>query len=156
VAGTQHLEAVAGGRWLGDSVCEVVITSPDANWLRTFTRALLLDRVVARCHDFQVVRTTFLDGDELQEDQEARVHLHTRELLVEHIVRATRDAHYCGNPCVLVLPVSGGSADYLVWVREQTREPIFRHVPPAIADDNENLVELWSVPSPPVRSCAQV
>ena len=113
-----------------DGVCEVVIAAPDANWLRFFTRALLVDHIVARCHDFQVVRTTFLDGDELQEDQEARAHLHTKRSLVDHIVQATRDAHYCGNPCVLAMPVTGGSADYMAWVLRQTRDPLFRQVPP--------------------------
>ena len=118
----------AGG---DDAVCEVAITATDANWLRSFTRALVLDHVAARCHNFQVVHTTFMDGDEVQEDQEARVHLHTRRSLVEHIAQLVTGAGRSALPCVLALPVCGGDSAYLAWVLEQTAAPTLRRPPAA-------------------------
>jgi len=43
---------------------------------------------------------------------------------VEETVSALWEIHSYSVPCFVVLPIQGGSPDYLAWVREQTEKPV--------------------------------
>lgn len=101
-------------------ICEVVITADNADWLAEFTRALVTDRLAACGHNIQVIRSIYRWEGEVQDDQEARVNLHTRLDLVDTIVeRANRDHPY-DVPCVIALPVVSGNPEYVAWVLGET------------------------------------
>ena len=56
----------------------------------------------------------------VQRDEEALLLAKTRRELVEAVVRTVRELHSYELPCVTVLPIQGGFADYLAWVAEET------------------------------------
>jgi periplasmic divalent cation tolerance protein len=101
-------------------ICEVVITAESAEWLAGFTRALVDDRLVACGHHIQVIRSIYRWDGALQDDQEARVNLHTRLDLVDTIVERARADHPYDVPCVIALPVVAGNPDYIAWVVTET------------------------------------
>lgn len=58
-----------------------------------------------------------------QRDSECVMILKTRGTLAEQVIERVRKLHPYTNPALLVLPVAGGSQDFLRWIEEQTAEP---------------------------------
>jgi periplasmic divalent cation tolerance protein len=102
-----------------DDVCEMVITADDEGWLIDFTRSLVADRLAA-CGHHQPIRSVFRWQGSMQEERETRVALHTRQSLVDTIIERVTGAHPYDVPCVIALPVVGGSPAYLAWVLAET------------------------------------
>jgi periplasmic divalent cation tolerance protein len=58
-----------------------------------------------------------------QRDSETVMIIKTRTALAEAAIAQARKLHPYSNPALVVLPVSGGSDDFLRWIVEQTRRP---------------------------------
>jgi periplasmic divalent cation tolerance protein len=105
---------------MNDEVCEVVITGPSQEWVAAFTRQLVDDRLVACGHIIPVIRSIYRWEDNVHDETEARVALHTRRSLICAIVdRANRDHPY-DVPCVIALPIVDGNPVYVDWVLNET------------------------------------
>ena len=105
---------------MSGDVCEVIITAGEWEWLRSFARALVEERLCACAHGLASIRSVYRWGGRINDEEEARVALHTRIDLVPRIVERTAQAHPYEVPCVIALPVVGGNPDYLEWVRSET------------------------------------
>jgi periplasmic divalent cation tolerance protein len=105
-----------------EEFCEVVVTADDAEWLAGFTRMLVEERLAA-CGHVGSIRSVYRWDDALHDGPEARVGLHTRRSLVPAIVARTRELHPYDVPCVIALPLVGGSPDYLRWLAAETEAP---------------------------------
>jgi len=104
-----------------EEYCEVVVTAEDADWLATFTRTLVGERLAACGHNLQAIRSVYRWQGEVHDEPEARVALHTRRSLVPAIVARTVELHPYDVPCVIALPLVGGNPAYLRWIAEETR-----------------------------------
>ena len=102
-----------------DDVVEVVITAPRGQWLPDFTRDLVRNGVAACGHHCDI-RAVYSWQAQVQDEPETRVALHTTAARVPDIEERLRAQHPYDVPCLLVLPVLGGSADYLEWVRRSS------------------------------------
>jgi periplasmic divalent cation tolerance protein len=102
-----------------EEFCEVVVTADDADWLAGFTRTLVEERLAA-CGHVGAIRSIYWWNGAVQDGPEARVGLHTRRSLVPAIVARTRELHPYAVPCVIALPLVGGSPDYLRWLAAET------------------------------------
>jgi len=100
--------------------CEVVITADDAEWLESFTRALVEDRLAACGQIVPGIRSTYRWKGAVEAATESRVALHTRAELVPAIVERTQRAHPYEVACVIALPIRAASPDYLVWIEQET------------------------------------
>jgi periplasmic divalent cation tolerance protein len=105
------------------AICEVVITAPDAGWLREFTRRLVEERLAACGQNVTEVRSIFRWEGRMHDEPEARVMLHTRQSLVPEIIRIVRKEHPYDVPCVLATLITQANPDYRAWVLESTRAP---------------------------------
>jgi periplasmic divalent cation tolerance protein len=105
---------------MAEDVCEVVITADREEWLVGFTRSLVAEGLAACGQHLTPVRSVYRWQGEIQQDTETRVALHTRANLVPAILERVGREHPYDVPCVLVLPVVGGSPAYLDWVRAET------------------------------------
>lgn len=56
-------------------------------------------------------------------DAEVVMLVKTRRSLADRVVAAIRGRHPYDNPALIVLPVDGGSADYIRWLLERTENP---------------------------------
>jgi periplasmic divalent cation tolerance protein len=101
-------------------ICEVVITAGSADWLAEFTKALVTERLAACGHNIQVIRSIYRWDGKVQDEQEARVNLHTRLDLVDAIVERANRYHPYNVPCVIALPVVNGNPAYVAWVLAET------------------------------------
>jgi periplasmic divalent cation tolerance protein len=106
-----------------EDVVEVVVTGPDAEWLAGYTRTLVGERLAACGHQLAAIRSVYRWEGRVHDDPEARVALHTRRSLVPAVVARTAELHPYDVPCVIALPLAGGSPDYLRWVVAETRAP---------------------------------
>jgi len=101
-------------------VCEIVITGPSQEWVAAFTRQLVDDRMAACGHIIPVMRSIYRWEDNVHDETETRVALHTRRSLISAIVdRANRDHPY-DVPCVIALPIVDGNPAYVDWVLNET------------------------------------
>ena len=101
-------------------LCEVVITAPDPDWLRDFTRSLVSERLASNVHNFAPVESTYRWVGEVHDRTEGRAALHTRRSLIPAIVERATDAHPYDVPSISARPIHDGSPTYLAWIREQT------------------------------------
>jgi len=103
-----------------EECCEVVVTAADADWLAGFTRTLVEERLAACGHLQGAIRSVYRWEGAVHDEPEARVALHTRRSLVDAVVARTAELHPYDVPCVIALPLAGGSPAYLRWVLDQT------------------------------------
>jgi periplasmic divalent cation tolerance protein len=99
---------------------EVVITAPDPEWLKNFSRKLIEDRLCASAHNFTPVRSLYRWRGEIYERTEGRVSLHTRTARIAEIVERAKREHPYEVPGVSARPITGGNPDYLAWIAQET------------------------------------
>jgi periplasmic divalent cation tolerance protein len=102
-------------------LCEVVITAPDPNWLRDFTRTLVRERLCSSVHNFTPVQSTYRWRGEIHDRTEGRASLHTRRDLVPEIVRRAKETHPYEVPGISARPIYDGNPEYLAWIAAETR-----------------------------------
>jgi periplasmic divalent cation tolerance protein len=103
-----------------EEICEIVITAPDAEWLATFTRRLVEDRLVAGAHVIESVRSIYRWTDEVQDTHEARVALRTRRSLFTAVLARVKAEHPYLVPSVNALPIVASNPEYRTWVLQET------------------------------------
>jgi periplasmic divalent cation tolerance protein len=101
-------------------LCEVILTAPDADWLKAFSRQLIEDRLRASAHNFQPVQSVYRWRGKVHERPEGRVSLHTSRTRVPEIVARAKEQHPYEVPGISVRPIDGGNPDYLAWMAAET------------------------------------
>jgi periplasmic divalent cation tolerance protein len=82
---------------------------------------VLLDAKLAACVNIFPPMTSLYEWEgKLETSRETAVLIKTRRHLAEKLVETARPLHPYTVPCFLVIPVQGGNADFLDWVRGQT------------------------------------
>ncbi len=99
----------------------VYSTFPDEASARAVAEALV-DAKLAACVNIHPPMTSVYEWQGSRESaSEVAVFIKTRRALANAAIAAARPLHPHTVPCFLTLAVEGGSADYLAWLREQTR-----------------------------------
>ena len=81
----------------------------------------LVERGLAACVNiFASMTAIYIWEGKRQCETEAAMLIKTRAELAEQVVAEARKLHPYSNPALVVLPVAGGSADFLRWIGEQT------------------------------------
>lgn len=84
----------------------------------------LVERRLAACVNILAGMTSiYVWEGKLQREAEVPMLIKTRARLADAVVDAVRAAHPYQNPALLVLPVCGGAAAFLDWVRDETAAP---------------------------------
>ncbi len=84
----------------------------------------LVDRRLAACVNIWPAITAIYHWQGKREQgAEAAMIIKTRAALADRVIAAARGMHPYANPALLVIPVIGGSADYLRWIGEETEAP---------------------------------
>jgi periplasmic divalent cation tolerance protein len=101
--------------------CFVYITAPDKAAALTIGRALVDARLAACANVFDGMTSVYRWQGRVQEDGEAVLIAKTREDLVPALTEKVRALHSYECPCVVALPVVGGSQPFLDWIEAETR-----------------------------------
>jgi len=84
----------------------------------------LVDRGLAACVNVLPGMTAiYVWEGKRQREAEAVMIIKTRADLAETAIAEARKLHPYSNPALVVLPIDGGSQDFLRWIGEQTQKP---------------------------------
>jgi periplasmic divalent cation tolerance protein len=84
----------------------------------------LVDRGLAACVNiFPGMTAIYMWEGKREKGSEAAMIIKTRESLAHTVIAEARKLHPYSNPAFVVLPVVGGSEDFLRWIGEQTAKP---------------------------------
>ncbi len=84
----------------------------------------LVDRGLAACVNiFDGMTSIYIWQGKRERGTEAAMLIKTRASLAQQAITEARKLHPYTNPAFLVLPVSGGSEDFMRWIAEQTAKP---------------------------------
>jgi periplasmic divalent cation tolerance protein len=85
---------------------------------------ILVDRGLAACVNiFPGMTAIYVWEGKRQREAETAMILKTRAALADTVVAEARKLHPYSNPAFVILPVAGGSADFLRWIADQTAQP---------------------------------
>ena len=108
----------------GNEFCFVYSTFPDAESALVVGRTLVERKLAACVNIYPPMTSVYVWQGKQEETQEVAAFIKTRRSLVDSAVAAARPLHPYSTPCFLVLPISGGSDDYLAWARSQTERSL--------------------------------
>ena len=101
---------------------EVTVTAPDAAWLRELCRQLVDARLASSAHVIHPITSIYRWRDAVHETTEARAFLRSRQELLDQLTAYVIERHPYDVPNVTAVPIVGGNADYLTWLRTETTE----------------------------------
>lgn len=96
------------------------VTAASGEEAEQIGRALVEARLAACANILPGMSSIYWWEGKLERASEAVLILKTRADLVEKATEAVKARHSYRCPCVIVLPVEGGNADYLNWLRRET------------------------------------
>ena len=95
-------------------------TFPTAEAAAEAGHELVAARLAACVNIIPGMRSIYRWEGKIAQDSEAVMIIKTRASLAEAAIAATRQRHSYTNPALLVVPIEGGSADYLGWLMQET------------------------------------
>ena len=100
----------------------VLITASNKDEAATIGK-VLVDECFAACVNIvPEVRSLFSWEGKTQDEQEALLIIKSRLPLLEQLIARVKSLHSYTVAEVIALPIVGGSADYLNWLREATKK----------------------------------
>lgn len=103
-----------------DKAVLIYSTFPDAAAAEAVGGYLVDQRLAACVNIIPGMTSIYRWQGERQRDSEAVMIIKTRAALAEAAIAAGRERHPYTNPAFVVLPVEGGAAAYLDWLRAET------------------------------------
>jgi periplasmic divalent cation tolerance protein len=104
-----------------DKAVLVYATFPDPATAEAIGGRLLDAGLVACVNILPGMTSIYVWQGQRHRDSECAAIMKTRAALAEQVVAEARRLHPYENPALVVLPVAGGSADFLAWISAQTR-----------------------------------
>ena len=93
------------------------ITTKDKEQARNIGRALVTKRLAACVNILDAMESLYWWEGKIDESREAVLIAKTDRALVDKLTAVVKSLHSYDCPCVLVLPVQGGSEPYLAWLK---------------------------------------
>jgi periplasmic divalent cation tolerance protein len=100
----------------------VYMTAPNPEEAERIGR-ILVERGLAACVNvLGSIRSIYRWAGDIQTDTETAFIAKTADALVPALTEAVLELHPYEVPCVVALPITGGSAAFLGWIDEETRK----------------------------------
>ncbi|MEV0443164.1 divalent-cation tolerance protein CutA [Streptomyces spectabilis] len=99
--------------------CAVLITAPDAEWLASFVRELVSDRLCA-AGNIAPIRSIYRWEGEVHDAREALAILRTVPNRVPEIMERTQSEHPYVVPSIITMPINDATPEYRAWIIEQS------------------------------------
>jgi periplasmic divalent cation tolerance protein len=97
----------------------VYITAGEMEEAQRIGRTLVEKRLAACANLVEKMHSIYWWENEIHEDDEVILIAKTKATLLPHLVQEVKALHSYDCPCVVALPVLGGNADYLEWIRNE-------------------------------------
>jgi periplasmic divalent cation tolerance protein len=102
----------------------IYATFPSADEAERIGGALVDQRLAACVNILPGMTAIYVWEGKRNRDSEAAMIIKTRASLATAAIAEGRKLHLYSNPAFVVLPIEGGSADFLAWIETQTQRGI--------------------------------
>lgn len=103
------------------SALVVYMTASDADEAGRIGRMLVERRLAACVNVLGPIRALYRWEGAIHDEGEVAFIAKTEDDRLDELMQAVRQAHSYDTPCIVALPLAGGDARFLDWVRDQTR-----------------------------------
>lgn len=86
-------------------------------------RRLVEERLAACVNIIPSIKSFYHWEGSLEEDEESVLLVKTTSELTQQIIKRVRELHSYDNPCIISIPITGGSRDYLEWLNNEVKKP---------------------------------
>ncbi len=94
----------------------VYITCPDFACAKNLANQLLKEKLIACANVFEKIHSMYVWKEELINSTESVIIAKTNSKLYDKLQRFVINLHPYECPCVVAMPISHGSEDFLTWV----------------------------------------
>ncbi|HSD50302.1 MAG TPA: divalent-cation tolerance protein CutA [Candidatus Methylomirabilis sp.] len=98
----------------------VLVTCPGRKGGETIARTLVQERLAACVNVVPNLTSTYRWEEKIRRDAETLLIIKTRRIRLPALIRRVRDLHPYTIPEIVALPLVGGWAPYLSWLRDST------------------------------------
>lgn len=106
---------------MGADALIVYMTAADADEAARIGKALVDKRLAACVNILGPIRSLYRWDGEVQDDAEVAFIAKTTDARLDELTAEVNRLHSYDLPCVVALPLAGGSAAFLNWIAEQTQ-----------------------------------
>ncbi|CAN0838822.1 Protein CutA, chloroplastic [Linum grandiflorum] len=100
----------------------VYVTVPNREAGKKLAHSIVKERLAACVNIVPGIESVYEWKGEIQTDSEELLIIKTRESLLESLTEHVKANHEYDTPEVISLPITGGSTEYLEWVKKSTRD----------------------------------
>ncbi|MFB2623096.1 MULTISPECIES: divalent-cation tolerance protein CutA [Methanothermobacter] len=101
----------------------IYITTSDQEESARIGRRLVGERLAACVNIIPSIKSFYHWEGSLEEDEESVLIVKTTSELTQQIIKRVRELHSYDNPCIISIPITGGSRDYLEWLNNEVKKP---------------------------------
>ena len=99
----------------------VYITTSGVEESEKIGEMLVKERLAGCVNIIPSIKSFYWWDDKIEEDEESILIVKTIEENVKEIIKRVKELHSYENPCIIHLPIKGGSEDYLKWLLREIR-----------------------------------
>ena len=103
-----------------EKLCWVYMTAGTFEEARNIGQILVEKNLVACVNLLENMTSIYNWGDKLEEGHEVVMIAKTRKKLMSKLVETVNFHHSYECPCILDLPIQGGSPEFLTWIETET------------------------------------
>ena len=97
----------------------VYITTSGQDESKDLAEKAVREKLAACANIYPEIQSVFRWEGKLENSKESVLILKTDESQLENLMEKVKQWHSYDCPCVVALPIAGGNADFLKWIREQ-------------------------------------
>ena len=105
---------------MDDEIRLLYVTAANSHEADTIANTLVTERLAACANLLGPISSVYFWDGQLQKSQEVALILKTRQTLSDAAVARVRALHSYECPAIVVIPVLGGHAEFLDWIRTET------------------------------------
>lgn len=100
----------------------VYATTPDADTALKLAHSTIKSGLAACCNIIPGMTSVYEWKGQVHEDQEVVMVFKTTEEMIPDLTAFITTRHPSDNPCVVALPLAGGSQKFLDWIESQVKD----------------------------------
>jgi len=106
---------------MSENASLVYVTAPDGETALMLAKTVVERRLAACANILGPITSVYWWQGKLNTEGEVALVLKTTQSLVAPLTEALREVHPYECPCVVAVPIQGGNADFLAWIRAETK-----------------------------------
>ncbi len=99
----------------------IYITAGSLEEAKKISRALLEAKLIACANIFPPMVSLYRWQGKIETSEEYAVILKTATRLLEQVTKEIKKLHSYQSPCIISLPIEGGSKEYVDWILESVK-----------------------------------